>query len=312
MKYVEYYGSSIFLNESFQMTDEEELSLLEQILNSLQEKPNKTEIEEVLINLLYSLKDRSILKLKFVNRNEKSDISNAYGYYSSYENLIYLVLDKSNFDTKWFGLKTDYTKIVTSNFDHLIQTLLHELIHYTCSNYYQGFIQLWNDTFKSFLYYTFKNLVNFYFSDFVSIEVFKSMSPKTFIDNIDFKKTFDTYYNSLLINIKFRYKSFIKKYNDILSTLYSKYNFQYARFFDNVLINAIKLQNGDYSDTPLKLFNCIKKAYRDLEPSLNNINMHVLHYQEILDFSEIACVLSTYYKYSPTYSKLILKTLQLI
>ena len=156
------------------------------------------------------------------------------------------------------------------------------------------------------------NVVKFYFSDFVDPDVFKAVSSAQFIESVPFRKAYDTYYNSLLINIRFRYKSLVKRYNDVLSTLYSKHPFEYARFFDNILINTLKLQNGDFSDVSIALYRCIQKAYIDMEPELASVKMNELFYQEMLDFSEIACVFANHYKHSRKYSKLVLDTLQLI
>lgn len=315
MKFIDYFDSSFCLSESFEITPETESSLLNQLLDSLRNKATKDNIEEILVNILYSLKDKGVLKLKFVNRNSSSKESfntRVYGFYSPFDNVIYLCLDDSNFDTKWFGMVSDYSKIIEKDYDRLLLTLLHELIHYTCVNRYLTFIKIWNDIFKKFLWAVFDNIAKYYFGDFVEIETFKNMTSSSFINSIDFKKSFDTYYNSQLINIRFRYKSHIKLYNDVLSTLYSKQKFEYARFFDNVLINALKLQREEFSNTPLEVFKCIRKAYTDIEPLMMDVKINSLHYQELFNFSEISCIMANNYRHSPLFTKLILNTLKSI
>ena len=314
MKCITIRDDYVFLNESSEITlsKDQEKDLINQFLDYINNKEEKDFVESSLVNILYSLNAKDILNIKVVDRDIKSDLSSAYGYYSAYENKIYLVVDKSNFNTKWFGLKTDYNNFYKNDLSKFVKTMIHELMHYACSNYYNDYIKIWNSTFKQFIYDVLSNVLRFYFSDFVSTEVFKTISSDAFIKDPNFKRAFDTYYNSLLINIRFRYKSLIKRYNDVLSTLYSKHSFEYARFFDNILINAIKLQSGDFSDVPLKLYRCINKAYIDLESNFSNIKMSELFYQELLDFSEISCVLANYYKYTTKYSKMILDTLELI
>lgn len=303
-----------FLDESLQLTDDQEKHILNQFLTFLQSKEDKDPVELELVRVLTILNERGRFHLQLIDRsNVKSrDLSAAYGYYSAYENIVYLVVDKSNFESKWLGLATNFNMLQDDSIRMFVSTCIHELIHYTCTNHYQDFIMIWNSTFRQHLWNIFSNIVNFCYQDFVEPETFQSTTQQAFLESTNFRKAFDTYYNSLLINIKFRYKSIVKRYNDILSTLYSKHPFEYARFFDNILISTIKLQNGDYSDLAIKLYRCIHKAYIDMEPELASVKMNELFYQEMLDFSEISCVFANHYKNSKKYSKLVLDTLKLI
>ena len=303
-----------FLDESIQIDEKQEKQLLSQFLTYFNQKEKENPVEELVINILNKLFENNKFHLQFINRDDpkEKDISKAYGYYSAYENNIYLIIDKSNFQTRWFGFQTDFSTLNNIKFDIFINTCVHELMHYACTNYYIQFIKIWRSTFRQFIWYVFNNVISYYFSDFVSDDIFANTTPKKFIENLAFKKAYDVYFNSLIINIRFKLSSLSKRYNDVLSTLYSQQPFEYARFFDNALINAIKLQNGTYSNAALKLYNCIHKAYIDLEPNLKNVKMNELFYQEILDFSEIACVLASYYNENINSLGLIEETLRLI
>ena len=303
-----------FLNEAVQINPDQEKQLLSQFLDYLDKKEKNNKIEELLVKILNKLYVSNKFHLQLIDRNDPKtqEISKAYGYYSAYENNIYLIIDKSNFNKKWFGFQIDYNILNNIKFDIFIDTCVHELMHYACTNYYIQFIKLWRPTFRQYIWNVFYNIINFYFSDFVDNNIFANTTPKQFMENPAFKKAYDVYFNSLIINIRFKLSSLSKRYNDVLSTLYSQQPFEYARFFDNVLINAIKLQNGTYSDTAIKLYNCIHKAYIDIEPNLKDVRMSELFYQEILDFSEIACVLASYYKYNIDHINLIEETLNLI
>lgn len=303
-----------FLNESVGISPIQEKQLLSQFLDYLNKKEKNNKIEELLVKVLNKLFENDKFHLQLIDRNDPKiqEISKAYGYYSAYENNIYLIIDKSNFDKKWFGFQINYNVLNNIKFDVFTNTCVHELMHYACTNYYIQFIKLWRATFRQYIWDVFYNIINFYFSDFVDDNIFTNTTPKNFMEDPAFKKAYDVYFNSLIINIRFKLSSLSKRYNDVLSTLYSQQPFEYARFFDNVLINAIKLQNGTYSDTAIKLYNCIHKAYIDIEPNLKDVRMTELFYQEILDFSEIACVLASYYNYNINHINLIEETLSLI
>ena len=303
-----------FLDESIEINTEQERKLLAQFLDYFNKKEKNNKIEELVINILNKLFENNKFHLQLIDRNDpkEKDISKAYGFYSAYENNIYIIIDKSNFEKKWFGFQIDYNTLNNIKFDIFINTCVHELMHYACTNYYIQFIKIWRSLFRQYVWNVFSNVINYYFSDFVDSNTFTNIAPKKFIENISFKKAYDVYFNSLIINIRFKLSSLSKRYNDVLSTLYSQQPFEYARFFDNVLINAIKLQNGTYSDSAIKLYNCIHKAYIDIEPVLKDIKMNELFYQEILDFSEIACVLASYYNYNINHIGLIENTLNLI
>lgn len=313
MKIPNIYRQYKILDESIDLSEEQEKAILQQFLTYLDQKNDKDQIETIIVRILNILFSRNRFRLQLIDRSDPqyNDLSRAYGYYSAYENIIYLIMDKSNFTNE------KYTKLNNRDLTLFIETCIHELIHYTCTNYYLGFIKIWDSIFRQHTYHIFSNVVNLYFNDFIDNDTLvdsndKVITPDSFLKNINFNKAYYSYYNSLLINIRFRYKSLIKRYNDVLSTLYSKQDFIYARFFDNVLINTIKLQNGDFSDTSIKLYRCIQKAYIDMEPKLLNEMNHELFYQELLDFSEIACVFSNHYKVSTKFEKLIAETLKLI
>ena len=286
--------------------------LITQLLNALKNKPNLDEVEMELLRALQRLALKDRLRIKIYDDDYETNAGRTYGYFSPFQNCIYLMAAKTDFQTKWLGLATNYDLINDNSFEHFTLTILHELIHYVCSNSYESYCKLWKDTIKNFLWIVFNNICDSYFFDFVSKDVYNNISSKDFINSNNFKKAFDTYYNSLSINMKFRSSSFTKRYNDLLSTLYSKHNFAYARFFDNVLINVHKLATGDFTKTSVGVYNCIKDAYPMLVPDLQNVKINNLFYQELYEFSEISCVLATYYKYAPKYKQLIIETLDLV
>ena len=98
------------LDESITLTVEQETKLLTQFLQYLGTKANKDDIEKELVKILNLLNERGRFHLQLVDRKDQKnrDLAIAYGYYSAYENTIYLVLDKSNFESKWLGLITDF------------------------------------------------------------------------------------------------------------------------------------------------------------------------------------------------------------
>ena len=308
-------NKSIILLEN--IDHEREDKLIVQILNSLSNRLNDNDIIMTeLLRTLTNLHNKDQFHIMLIDRNnpndKDSDLSNAYGYFSAYENNIYLVTDKSNFERKWLGLMTNYDTFKSNDISLFISTCLHELMHYACTNYFNSYVKIWRETIRSFIWNVFNNVRSNYFYDFVDNDVFNNITSKNFINSSGFKDAFDAYYNSLIINIKFRLKSLTKRYNDVLSTLYSKHDYKYARFFDNILVNAIKLQEGNISKTALKLYGSIYKAYIDIEPTLSNVKINNYFYQELLDFSEISCVLANYYKYAPKHIMHIKKTLALI
>lgn len=286
--------------------------LVNQVLTTLKNRSNLDDIEIELLRALQRLAQKGRFKIKIYEAGSDDENEYTYGYFSAFENCIYLIANKKDFQTKWLGLAVDYDNFSNESFDHFISTALHELMHYTCSNAYESYNKIWRKTFRSFLWSVFDNICNNYFFDFVSKDVYDNVTNKAFISSPDFKRAFDAYYNSLSINMRFRSSSFIKRYNDLLSTLYSKHNFRYARFFDNILVNVHKLAIGEFTPTSLKIYQCIGEAYSAIEPSLKNVKINNLFYQEMYEFSEISCVLSTYYKNAPKHRNSIIETLKLI
>ena len=302
------------ISEANILDKESERILINNFLNSLENKITDNEIEKELLRTLRSLNSRDQFRIRFVNNTDSrdDDLVGAYGYYSSFDNTICLIADYKYFETKWFGLKTDYSTFKDEYMNHFLTTCLHELMHYASTNIAENFLKIWRPTMYTFIYNVFQNLCQLSFYNFVDKDVFKSMNYKKFMETNEFKKAFDIYFKSVIINIRFRMKSLVKRYNDILSTLYSKHNFQYARFFDNVFINAIKLSEHRFTKASTDLFNSIRLSYNVIEPTFSDIKMNSLFYQEILDFSEIPCMLSTYYEYVSRNVNNIISTLKLI
>lgn len=271
-------------------------------------------IYKQLYTSLVSLYHRGCFKLHFMDRNAEKDnlMRYTYGYYSAYENAIYLVVDKNNFETKWLGLATDYDNFTEKSIKSFVVTCVHELMHYCCNNYNESFVKIWRQTIYTHIWNTFKNLIDSSFYDFVDPISAHNISAEQFFNDPNYKKAFDTYFNSIMINIKFRLHSLTKRYNDILSTLYSKHPFLFARFFDNVLVCGIKLHEGIFTSVTMKIYYALQKAYYDVNPQFRNIKMYSLFYQEMFDFSEIACIFATYAKYAPKQQHLVIKTLELI
>ena len=294
------------LNESnLSLTEEQQNIIIQQFLDYLKNKPDKDSIELTIIKILDLLHSKQRFKLQLIDREDPTnkDLMRAFGYYSAYENNLYIVLDKSNF------IGSGYNKLQNKDLSIFLETCIHEVLHYISTNYYINYIAIWDPTFRSFIWRVLVNIIELYYEDFVEDD---DISKDAFLSDPRFGYAYKAYYNCILINLRFRYKSLIKRYNDCLSTLYSKQSFEYARFFDNVLINTIKLQQADFSDCAVKLYRCIQKAYIDLEPALANHVNSELFYQELLDFSEISCIFANHYKLSSKFTKLIQDTLNLV
>lgn len=273
-----------------------EKDIISKILGVL-EKSAGSDIEEGLVKSLSRLNDRDQFHVQLIDRSSprNRELRYAYGYYSAYDNNIYLVTDETNFGKKWFGLASDFSEIRIDEMHNFASTCLHELMHYACTNFFEAFNKIWRNTIKSYAWALFQGIVNTAFFDFADRSVFSSVGSREFLMSPDFRRAFDAYYTSVTINTRFRLKSITKRYSDILSTLYSKHSFAYARFFDNILVNAIKLQEGNFSKASMKLYSCLRNTYYVIEPSLADVKIKSLHYQEIFDFSEIVCVLATHY-----------------
>ena len=262
---------------------------------------------------LDNLYNKNQFKIHFVTNNDSDRmIKYTYGYYSAYENSIYLVVDKDNFESKWFGVATDYDNFTEKSIRSFVITCTHELMHYCSNTYYEAFIKIWRQTMYTHIWDVFKNIIDRDYYEFMDPISAHNISQKEFINNPSYKATFDAYFNSIMINIRFRLQSLNKRYNDILSTLYSRQKFMYARFFDNVLVSGIKLHEGVFNNTTMKIYHAIQSAYYNMSPMFRNIKMYSMFYQELFDFSEVACIFATYSKWAPDQAKLVLKTLQLI
>ena len=316
MQITKEYRRVQFLEE--QLTPEQDKDLVQKFLSSFSGKiESSDEITTILYKVLVNLFNKNQLHMQFINRNNISNniMNLAYGYYNSYENNIYIMVDKDTFESKWLGLATDYSTIKDVHINAFITTCLHELIHFICTNYFNSFMSVWKSVFHRHIWYIFTYLINNNFYGFVDKETFKNISPKSFIEDPNFKKAFDQYFNSISVNMRFKIRSDTKRYNDILSTLYSKQNFKFGRFVDNVLINAMRIKDQSFGKTSTLLYQAIAYAYISLEPNLNNnlkeLNK-ILFWQELFDFSEIACVFATIYKYCPIHSKHVKETLLLV
>lgn len=282
------------------------------ILDSLHDLSNRAnnELYSKIVNCLMRLNYRDKFKITF--NSKLDDEISTYGYYSAYDNTMHLIVNKNDFGRKWFGLITDYDAINTKSIDAFMSTCAHELMHFCCTNYYEKYIAIWKDTMYKHLWTTYNILVNTALYSYIDNNNYSDITPKKFLEDPLFKKTFDAYFNSLLINVQFRLRTFIKRYNDILSTMYSKFPFKYARFFDNVIISGSKLPEGIFKHNTIALYKAIKEAYYILEPELKNVKINSLFYQEVLDLSEISCIFATYYQYAPKYQKMVYNTLSLI
>lgn len=299
------------LNE--ELTPGQEKALLNQFLQLLSENISGDNIATLLYNILLNLNERGQFHLQLVDRDDKTnDMSDAYGYYSAYENNIYLVVDKTNFASKWFGLATDYDTLNSVDLTRFKKTCVHEMMHYCCTNYYQAFLKIWYQPIRTYIWNVFTYLVENYFYDFVDRDTFNKYTPKQFLAHPNFKKGYETYYNSISINMRFRLKSSAKRYNDVLSNLYSKQDFLFARFIDNILVGAMKLREHMFNEQSFKIYIALKNSYIKMEPTLANIKMNIGFCQELLDFSEIPCVFATFYDSCPLHSKYIEETLKLI
>lgn len=268
-----------------------------------------------LIKVLKVLADRNLFHIKIVDRNNKDEkLSATYGYYSSFENDINLVLDSRAFQTKWFGMQPDYNVINVSeeSLARFIYTSTHELMHFVCSNRFISYLNIWRNSFKEYINTFFNNIITYNFYDYLDSQSLHKFNQKKFMGSNVYKETVNKYINSITINMKFRLKSTLKRYNDIMSTLYSHTDFEYARFIDNILISALKLQDGIYNSYSYTIYNNLKNTYYQLEPTLKNTKMTSLCYQELFDFSEISCVYAGYYKYCPNHQEQIIRSLELI
>lgn len=298
-----------------EITKEQEKAIINSYLKEIQHRVDKFAPNIKLIKILQNLHQYNQLHIKIVDRDDPSEkLRNSYGYYSSYDNDIHLVLDKRFFKSGMFGLSTDYNNINIDDISVLrvIYTCIHELMHFTCNNRYTQYNDIWKEPFKKFITYFFNGIINNNFYDYLDASVINKYTPATFMKNPMFKEAFNRYYNSILINMQFRIKSTLKRYNDIMSTLYSKSDFEYARFFDNILVNALKLQEGVYTTQSYNIYNTLKNTYYLMEPTLKGAKLNSLHYQELFDLSEISCIFAAYYRFAPKYNKYVDKTLALL
>nr|DAE84980.1 MAG TPA: hypothetical protein [Caudoviricetes sp.] len=308
--------SQILNSKNFKLVNDRYDKYIDMFMDKLKNEAARTNdpIYKQLYIALDNLYNRGQFKIHFIDANKDSDrmIKYTYGYYSAFKNSIYLVVDKDNFESKWFGVATDYDNFTEKSIKSFVVTCTHELMHYCSNTYYESFVKIWRQTMYTHIWNVFKHIIDRDFYEFVDPISAHNFSQKDFLESADYKATFDAYFNSIMINIKFRLQSLNKRYNDILSTLYSKQKFMYARFFDNVLVSTIKLHEGVFNDTSMKIYHAIQSAYYDMAPSFRNIKMYSMFYQELFDFSEVACIFATYAKWAPDQMKLVLKTLQLI
>ena len=108
-----------------------------------------------LIKILKNLHNYNQLHIKIVDRDDPSErLRNSYGYYSSYENDIHIVLDNRFFKSSLFGLKTNYNEIHVDDISILrvIYTFIHELMHFTCNNRYTQYIEIWKEHFNCYCF----------------------------------------------------------------------------------------------------------------------------------------------------------------
>ena len=269
--------------------EEREKQILKDLLILIESITSNNLLFTEVYRVLKVLNEKDQLFVQLVQ--DEDDGPKVMGFYSSLTNKIAVVVRKSNFEKKFFGLMTDYDTINKESLEFLMYTFAHELMHYCAHNYTIGFRKIWNNAHRMLLKDIMITLASEYSELFMPIEIKEKKASKIAIDP-KFNRVFDAYYNSARISDMMRMVSLNTIYNQTIAQIYKTGAFEWARFFDNVLIAAISIMEGELNAHAAALFKTIKNSYLTLWPALKDSKkFKSLFYQEILYPSEISCIL---------------------
>jgi hypothetical protein len=303
-----------------------------EILKFIQKKEKDVVLGEIVKSML-TLRSLNRLYIRLLEGAEAQEYKHLYGFYSPFRNYIVVMFRKEMFAKKFFGLITDYGNINRDAINSLKSTFVHEMMHYVANNAFPGYMKVWNNEFRPFLFEFFKTVLRNNFDEFYSDSDRDSkinQDPKELNDSDktsarrsydevvahpDFNKAYDIYYNTVVEAIRYKSLTWQRIYEAVIEPIYKEVDFHIARYFDNIMTTAMEIRESHYlNKTTISIYFGILDVYKLRYPKIKGYLNTVpsLFHQEIYTPTEVSSYLSEFWKYDSHIADLVIDTLSLV